>query len=107
MTNQRYSATIGTVTVATSAANSTEIEYSGFADGMVYIPTGSALTTLTWHTSATKGGTYLAAEDAASAAVTQTVAQTQAHPIPTALRGARFLKITGNDAGTVAITLKD
>lgn len=107
MTNQRYSISIPSIAVGTGVSTSDEIEYGGFTDGMVYIPNGSSLTTLTWHSSATKGGSYLAAENAASSAITQTVAQNQAHPIPTELRGARFLKITGNAAGAVAITMKD
>jgi hypothetical protein len=107
MTNQRYSATIPDVTVATAVANSQPINYGGFASGMVHVPAGSSLTTLTWHACLTEDGTYIAAEDAASAAVTQTVAASQAHPIPAALAGARFLKVTGNAAGTIGITLKD
>ena len=108
MTNQRYSVSINSVTVAAAVADSTAINYGDFANGMVYVPDSSALTTLTWHACATIDGAYLAAEDAASAAVTQTATQNQAHPIPVALTGARFLKITGNGAGgTVGVTLKD
>ena len=107
MTSQRYSISIPSVAIGTDVANSDAIDFSSFTDGMVYVPAGSSLTTLTWHTCATIDGTYLAAEDASSAAVTQTVAASQAHPIPAALAGARFLKITGNAAGTVGVTLKD
>lgn len=107
MTNQRYSSTIPSVTVATSVASSEAIKYGPYASGSVYVPAGSSLTTLTWHACETEGGTYLAAEDASSAAVTQTVAASQTHPIPVALAGARFIKITGNAAGVVGVTLKD
>lgn len=107
MTNARYGASIDSVSVGTAVADSTPVSYDNFAAGMVYIPSGSSLTTLTWHTSTSINGTYLAAEDAVSAAVTQTVAASQAHPIPVALNGARFLKITGNAAGVVGITMKD
>lgn len=107
MTNQRYSDSIPSVDVGTTVDSSDLIEFGSFATGMVYVPAGSSLTTLTWHTCESKAGTYLAAEDASSAAVTQTVAASQAHPIPAALAGARFLKITGNAAGIVGVTLKD
>tara|TARA_Y100000593_G_scaffold80998_1_gene151349 strand:- start:2659 stop:2883 length:225 start_codon:yes stop_codon:yes gene_type:complete len=73
---------------------------------MVYVPAGSSITTLTWHAAEKPGGTYLAAEDASSSAVTQTVAASQAHPIPTALQGAQVIKATGNAVGTIDITMK-
>ena len=107
MTTARYSVSISSVIVDTNIADSTAINYGDFETGMVYVPAGSSLTTLTWHACATIDGTYLAAEDSASAAVTQTVAVSQAHPIPAALSGCRFLKITGNADGVVGVTLKD
>lgn len=107
MTNARYSNSAGSVAVGTSVAASDVIVFGDFASGMIHVPAGSALTTLTWHSSVEADGAYLAAEDAASAAVTQTVAAGQAHPIPSSLSGARFLKITGNAAGVVGVTLKD
>jgi len=107
MTNQRYSQSIPDVTVATAVATSQVIRYGPWAGGMVYIPAGSSMTTLTWHACETEDGTYLAAEDAASSAVTQTVAASQAHPIPVALAGARFIKATANAAGVMGVTLKD
>lgn len=107
MTTTRYSVSANSVAVGTTVAASDAIVFGDFANGMVYIPAGSSLTTLTWHASTELSGTYLAAEDAASAAVTQTVAASQSHPIPVALSGARFLKITGNAAGVVGVTLKD
>ena len=107
MTNQRYSTSIVDITVDTAVADSDAINYGPFASGSVYVPAGSSLTTLTWHACETRAGTYLAAEDAASAAVTQTVAASQVHPMPVALLGCRFLKITGNAEGTVGVTLKD
>ena len=107
MTTARYSASIPSVVVATTVGSSDAIAVGDFETGMVYIPAGSSLTTLTWHASTEINGTYLAAEDATSTAITQTVAAGQAHPIPAALSGARFLKITGNAAGVVGVTLKD
>jgi len=107
MTSARYSTSIDTVAVSDAVATSEAINYGDYEMGMVYIPSGSSLTTLTWHASTGINGEYLAADDAAGAAVVQTVAAGQAHPIPAALSGARFLKITGNAQGVVGITLKD
>jgi|LakMenE01Jun11ns_1017448.scaffolds.fasta_scaffold9957538_6 hypothetical protein len=107
MTSAKYSVSIPSIAVGTTVAASDAIAFGDFETGMVYIPAGSSITTLTWHASVAQDGTYLAAEDASSAAVTQTVAASQAHPIPAALMGARFLKITGNAAGVVGVTLKD
>jgi hypothetical protein len=107
MTNARYSASIESVSVGTVAASSTAINYEDSNSGMVYVPVGSTITTLTWHASTSINGAYLAADDAAGAALVQTVAAGQAHPIPAALSGARFIKITGDVAGVVGITMKD
>ena len=106
MTNAAYSISRSPVTVQTDVANSETIEFEDFQYGMVYVPDGSSLTTLTWYASLEKTGPFIAADDAAGNAVTQTVAAGQAHPIPSALVGARFLRITGNVAGVVGVTLK-
>jgi hypothetical protein len=107
MTTAKYSLSIESVTVDTSVANSTAISYGDFEKGMVSIPAGSGLTTLTWHASGSEGGTYLPAQNASGAAITQTVSASKVYPIPSDLFGARFLKITGNAAGVVGVTLKD
>lgn len=109
MTSAKYSLSIESVTVETSVANSVAISYGDFEKGMVSVPTGSSLTTLTWHASGSEGGTYLPAFSSAAVpvAVTQTVSGGKVYPIPVDLQGARFLKITGNAAGVVGVTLKD
>ena len=104
--SDHYSISISSIAVGTAVASSEPIGYGLYSSGSVYVPAGSSLTTLTWHACETKDGTYLAAEDAASTAVTQTVAASQTHPIPVALLGARFIKATGNAAGTIGVTLK-
>ena len=107
MPNQRKSSHIDSVAVGTAVSGSDAIGYGPYASGMVFVPSGSTITTLTWHACGTEDGTYVAAEDASSNAVTQTVAASQAHPIPAALQGCRFIKATGNAAGTVGVSLKD
>ena len=109
MTTAKYSTTIDSLTVDTAVAGSSVIDYGDFEKGMVSIPSGSSLTTLTWHASGRDGGTYLPAFSsvAVPAAVTQTVSAGKVYPIPSDLNGSRFLKITGNAAGVVGVTLKD
>jgi hypothetical protein len=107
MTNQAYSISLNSVSVATNVVNSTTIEFRDFQNGMVFVPSGSAITSLTWLTALNKDGPYLAAFSANGSAIVQTVAAGQAHPIPLDLRGSRFLRIVGNVAGEVSVTLKD
>lgn len=109
MTTAKYSVSTPALTVDTAVGNSGVINYGDFEKGMVLVPSGSSLTTLTWHTSETEGGTYVPAYSSAAvpAAVTQTVSAGKSYPIPSDLNGARFLKITGNAAGVVGVTLKD
>ena len=103
----RLSSTISAVTVDGSAvADSEEIGMASYAGGMVFVPSGSGLTTLTYYAAEKPGGTYLAAYDAEGTAITQTVQAERCYPIPTDLYGARAIKITGNTDGTVLVSLK-
>ncbi len=106
MTTAKYSVSIDSIVVDTAVGDSNAINYSDFERGMVSVPTGSSLTTLTWHVSGSESGTFLPARNAAGA-ITQTVSGGNAYPIPSDLQGARFLKITGNADGVVGVTLKD
>jgi hypothetical protein len=106
MTSAKYSISIDSVTVDTAVGVSTAIGYGDFEKGMVHVPAGSSLTTLTWHASNYINGTYLPVNNA-SGAVTQTVSAGKAYPIPSDVIGAQFLKITGNAAGVVGVSLKD
>jgi len=102
----RLAALVASKTVDTTAAASEEILFGEFAMGMIQVPAGSALTTLTWHTAEKKGGTYLAAYDETNAEVSQTVAAGKSYQLPVALAGAIAIKAVGNAAGTIDITLK-
>ena len=102
----RFTTTIPSVTVATAVANSEEIMSGSYAGGMIFVPSGSTITTITWYAAEKAGGTYLAAYDADGVALTQTVAASKAYEIPAALFGCRAIKAVGNAAGTLAISLK-
>lgn len=82
------------------------IPVADFASGEIFVPTGSTITTLTYHVAPAAGGTYIPAQDAAGAAVTQTVAAAKAYPIPAVIFGARSAKIVTNASGTVDVNLK-
>ena len=107
MTNQAYSVSVASLAVATAVTGSGTIKYENARSGVVYVPAGSSLTSLTWHASLSEDGPYVAAEDASSAALVQVVAAGQAHPIPAVLEGAMFLRVTGDVAGEIGYTLKD
>lgn len=107
MTNSRYTASIGSVAVGTAVANSAAIDFSGSDRGMVFVPSTATFATLTWHASTSVNGTYLPARNESNVAVTTTVLAGQAYPIPEVLRNASFLKITGDVAGVVGLTMKD
>lgn len=110
MTTAKYSVSIETVDVATSVPGSDAIHYGDFESGMVHIPDGSSLTSLTWYVSSSENGTYLPAVNTiemGSGPTSHVVSDGNAYPIPNNLRGARFLKIVGDAAGVVGVTLKD
>lgn len=107
MTNSRYTASIGSVAVGTTVSASAAIDFSGSDRGMIFVPAGSTFATLTWHASTSVNGVYLPARNESNVAVTTAVAAGQAYPVPDVLRNASFLKITGDVAGVVGITMKD
>jgi hypothetical protein len=106
MALHRFTTHLQSVVVHTTAAGSQEILYSEYTSGEVFIPTDSPITTLTWHAAPVRGGTYLPAQDYSGVAVTHTVAQTKSYPIPLSLIGSVALKVVGNVAGTIDISLK-
>ena len=99
-----------TVAVTASAATTGTIDFSEYAGGCIYVPTGSSLTSLTFHIAPKYDGTYLAAYDdsslSAPAAVVLTVSAAKAYPLPACLYGAGAFKMVGDTTGTVYVTLK-
>lgn len=102
----RLSTTLSEVTVETTLASCEEIGFGSFAGGMIFVPVGSSITSLTWYAAESPGGTYLAANDEDGNAITQTVAAEAAYQLPLALYGCRALKAFGDAAGTILISLK-
>lgn len=96
------------VALTTSAGTTPEIDISHHAQGEVFVAAdaSSPMTTLTYYVAPTAGGTYLPAYDASGNAVTQTVVNERAYPIPSSVFGAACIKIVANNVGNVGITLK-
>jgi hypothetical protein len=107
MSNSRYSVSIDSVAVEQGAANSDLIDYGDFTSGMIYMPTGSPITTLNWYACTTKDGEIASAMDSSGLAVAQTVGDGAAYPIPEALSGCRYIIAVGDVAGTIGLTLKN
>lgn len=103
-----------TVAVTDDVATTGEINFRRMVGGTVYIPDGSGLTSLTFHVAPDLGGTYLPLQNSPTiaspagtpVAVTMTVAQAKAYPLPAELFGAVGVKMVGNTSGSVDISLK-
>lgn len=93
-----------TVTADSTLADSEELIMQGMAGGMIYVPSGSSITSLTFYAAHTKGGTYFQIYDADNAAVSRTVAAGRSYSLPEECYGARFLKFVPNADGTVYFT---
>ena len=93
-------------TLNTAVGTTPELDWSGVTQATVFIPTGSTITSLTYHAAPKPGGTYLPLQTDAGVAVVQTVAATKAYDTPAALKGCGAVKIVANAAGAVEISLK-
>jgi len=82
------------------------ISFGDAAGGLIIIPTGSSITSLTFYGSDTAAGTYVQIYDSANAAVSRTVAEARAYALPDECFAVRWLKIVANAAGAVKLTLK-
>jgi hypothetical protein len=110
MTNARYSVSIDRLLTGETGDIflADPIDYREFVSGMVYVPITSSVTTLTWYAAFKVDGEYFPVDDASGAALVQTVAAGQAHPIPSALSGASFLKISSDIPDVVvSVTMKN
>lgn len=94
------------VVLNTAIGTTGEMLFGEFSSGMVFIPAGSSVTTLTWWAAPEGGGTYLAAYDYDGVAVTQTVSASKSYPIPLALLGCRAIKAVTNVAGAMDVSFK-
>lgn len=85
-----------------------EVNVEGMERGSIHIPTGSPITTLTFHAAPESNGTYVPLKTQGNVAVTMTVAAGGTHPLPPeCFHGNKVFKIVANLAGSVNINLRD
>ena len=104
------------VALTTDSSTTPTIGFQKAIAGTIHFPSSNTAVTLTWYSGYTAPATagvaeaatvFVAAFDAAGVAVTQTIASgAGAYPIPVALAGCRFLRVTSNVAGTAYLTWK-
>lgn len=91
---------------ASAASSSTVVPYGGAAGGTIFVPTGSSITTLTFHVAPGKASDMVALYNTSNTAVTLTVASDRAYPIPDECYGSHSFTVTGNASGTVTVVTK-
>lgn len=99
---------VESVTICNGSGNigdATELDFRGYRYGYVYMPGATSVSTITWYSADSAGGTYAVCHDG-SADITSTVAASRSVPIPSNLVGATFLKAVGNAAGTCKLSLQ-
>lgn len=95
---------INSLTVATSEANSKSVSMRGFTGGLISVPSGSSITSITYYISSTESGTYLPLYSGGSQ-ISTTVAAGRVYALDSAVKGAAFLKLKGDAAGSVDLHL--
>lgn len=95
------------VAVATDEGDSEEYICAG-RGGLVIIPGGSSITSLTYYTAEKQGGTRVPLNDKDGAAVAQTgLSDGNAYDMPAEVYGCRVLYLKGNAAGPVFVTSRN
>ncbi len=92
--------------LTTSEASTPKIEIGEFSSGVVFIPAGETVVTLTFYAAPNSGGTHLPMYDSAGVAITLTVANTRCYPLPASIFGAANIKIVANVACTAHFSFK-
>ncbi len=92
------------VTVTAVLATTEQVMFGEALYALVYVPTGSTITSLTFHAAPDRDGTYLALYDTNGDAVVLTVEGGRAYPVPSACQGAAAVKMVGDAGGDVVVT---
>jgi hypothetical protein len=88
----------------TAVGTTDEIAFtSGITKGVLIVPTGSAITTITVHAADNSGGVFLPLYDAAGVAVTMAVAAGRVYVLTAAISTPTYIKMVTNAAGSVNI----
>lgn len=113
MSMSRAHASSPSFAITTNVATTPIVDKSGHPWGRIFIPSGSSITTLTFYdqphakkgTEPASSDAYYTAKDAANAAVTLTVAAGCSYPFPEAIAASPNLRIVGDAAGSIIISL--
>jgi hypothetical protein len=100
------SPTVNTYSLVTTSADTPAIPFGDSAGGIIQLPAGSSITSLTFYASSTESGTYAQLYDSSNNAVSRTVAAERAYALPDECFAARWLKIVVNVNGTATLTFK-
>ena len=91
-------------TIDSVLADTKALVMRGFTGGICIVPSGSSITSLTYYVASSEDGTYIQLYNS-SGAVSTTVAASRAYPLPAELAGAAYLKVVGDNDGTVDLHL--
>ena len=91
------------VSVTTDSTGGGEYRCPG-RGGLVIIPAGSGINTLTYFTADKPGGTRVPLNASDGTATVQTVAAGNAYDMPAEVYGCRVLYFKGNAAGSIFVT---
>ena len=97
-------AIVSSLTVSDAHANSDAIVFKGFTKGVVLVPSGSSITSIKYFISSSENGTYTQLYNAGSE-ISTTVAASRVFALDSAIEGAAYLKLQGDNAGTVDLHL--
>jgi hypothetical protein len=92
-------------TIAVGATESDALTLTGFAMGMIHMPSTLEGTALTFTVSDTKTGTYAAPELSDGNAISLTVEASKSYAIPEALFGAPYAKLVMGSSQTTTDTV--
>lgn len=82
------------------------IDVRGFGTGIIHIPSGSSLTTITVYECGERDGTYQPLRGGTNSAVTLTVTAGTARCFPDELYACDFIKLVGNVAASCPVHFK-
>ena len=85
----------------TAATTTARMDITGLTIGSFRVPNGSSITSVTWYAAASSTDTAVALKDEDGVAVTQTVAADEAHAVPSAVAGCKYVLPVTDAAGTL------
>jgi hypothetical protein len=101
----RRATTVRELTLTAEVGTTPAVSMADFAGGTIVVPAGVTLGAVAFHGS-TDGVNFVPAADEAGTAITKTYGAGTGHPLPEALFGWPWLKVTAANGGAVRLALK-